>query len=77
MDGTAIDRWYCRHGGIRYSSLVGCVGGAFEDPVFNNWLNHGFLLPLGMEQVHAAGGSILFLLEEIQDRVSGFWQPVH
>ena len=31
---------------------------------FNNWLNHGFLLPLGMEQVHAAGGSILFLLEE-------------
>ncbi len=31
---------------------------------FNNWLNHGFLLPLGMEQVHTAGGSILFLLEE-------------
>ena len=31
---------------------------------FNNWLNHGFLLPLGMEQVRTAGGSILFLLEE-------------
>lgn len=31
---------------------------------FNNWLNHGFLLPLGVEQARAAGGSILFLLEE-------------
>ena len=30
---------------------------------FNNWLNHGFLLPLGLEQVRSAGGSILFLLE--------------
>lgn len=24
-----------------------CVGGAFEILFFNNWLNHGFLLPLG------------------------------
>ena len=31
---------------------------------FNNWLNHGFLLPLGLEQVRTAGGSLLFLLEE-------------
>lgn len=30
---------------------------------FNNWLNHGFLLPLGMEQAGPTGNSILFLLE--------------
>lgn len=29
----------------------------------NNWLNHGLLLPLGLEQVREAGGSLLFLLE--------------
>lgn len=31
---------------------------------FNNWLNHGILLPLGLEQVRMAGSSVLFLLEE-------------
>lgn len=30
---------------------------------FNNWLNHGFFLPIGLEQVKAGGSSILFLLE--------------
>lgn len=29
----------------------------------NNWVNHGFLVPLGMEQVKAGGESLLFLLE--------------
>lgn len=30
---------------------------------FNNWINHGFFLPLGLEQVKAGGSSLLFLLE--------------
>lgn len=29
----------------------------------NNWVNHGFLVPLGLEQVKTAGQSVLFLLE--------------
>lgn len=29
----------------------------------NNWINHGFLLPLGLEQVRESGSSMLFLLE--------------
>lgn len=30
---------------------------------FNNWVNHGILIPLGMEQLQETGKSILFLLE--------------
>ncbi|WP_349945937.1 protein-N(pi)-phosphohistidine--sugar phosphotransferase [Lacrimispora sp. BS-2] len=30
---------------------------------FNNWINHGFFLPLGLEQMKTQGSSILFLLE--------------
>ncbi len=30
---------------------------------FNNWINHGFFLPLGLEQLKSKGSSILFLLE--------------
>ena len=30
---------------------------------FNNWINHGFFLPLGLEQLKTQGSSILFLLE--------------
>ena len=30
---------------------------------FNNWINHGFFLPLGLEQMKTKGSSILFLLE--------------
>jgi len=30
---------------------------------FNNWINHGFFLPLGLEQMKSQGSSILFLLE--------------
>lgn len=57
-------------GGIAVMAESGILpwSGVLVEPLkilfFNNWLNHGFLLPLGMEQVHAAGGSILFLLEE-------------
>lgn len=29
----------------------------------NNWVNHGFLVPMGLEQVQEAGQSVLFLLE--------------
>lgn len=29
----------------------------------NNWLNHGILIPLGMEQLRSAGSSVLFLIE--------------
>ncbi|WP_367567821.1 protein-N(pi)-phosphohistidine--sugar phosphotransferase [Lacrimispora sp.] len=30
---------------------------------FNNWINHGFFLPLGLEQLKVNSSSILFLLE--------------
>ncbi|MFT4104870.1 MAG: protein-N(pi)-phosphohistidine--sugar phosphotransferase [Lacrimispora sp.] len=30
---------------------------------FNNWINHGFFLPLGLEQLKSGSSSILFLLE--------------
>lgn len=30
---------------------------------FNNWINHGLFLPLGLEQFKTQGNSILFLLE--------------
>lgn len=30
---------------------------------FNNWINHGIFLPLGLEQLKTQGSSILFLLE--------------
>lgn len=30
---------------------------------FNNWINHGVFLPLGLEQAKAGGSSVLFLLE--------------
>ncbi len=30
---------------------------------FNNWINHGIFLPLGLEQLKNQGSSILFLLE--------------
>ncbi len=30
---------------------------------FNNWINHGFFLPLGLEQLKTQESSILFLLE--------------
>ncbi len=30
---------------------------------FNNWINHGFFLPLGLEQLKTSSSSILFLLE--------------
>ncbi len=30
---------------------------------FNNWINHGFFLPLGLEQLKVSNSSILFLLE--------------
>lgn len=30
---------------------------------FNNWVNHGILIPLGMEQLRETGESIFFLLE--------------
>ncbi|MDF2886178.1 MAG: Protein-N(pi)-phosphohistidine--sugar phosphotransferase [Lacrimispora sp.] len=30
---------------------------------FNNWINHGFFMPLGLEQLKTQGSSILFLLE--------------
>lgn len=29
----------------------------------NNWANHGFFIPLGLEQVRDSGSSVLFLLE--------------
>lgn len=57
-------------GGIAVMAESGLLpwSGVLVEPLkilfFNNWLNHGFLLPLGMEQVRTAGGSILFLLEE-------------
>jgi len=30
---------------------------------FNNWVNHGILIPLGMEQLQETGKSVFFLLE--------------
>lgn len=30
---------------------------------FNNWINHGVFLPLGLEQAKTGGSSVLFLLE--------------
>lgn len=43
--------------------LAGLIVEPLKIVFLNNWLNHGFLLPLGLKEAEAAGHSILFLLE--------------
>ncbi len=43
--------------------LIGFMVEPLKIIFFNNWLNHGFFMPIGLEQIREGGSSILFLLE--------------
>lgn len=63
LAGSGIDGLFMTVFDSRYLFLANLIIEPMKVLFLNNWLNHGILIPLGMEQLQTAGKSVLFLME--------------